>query len=65
MADEKFLEFPQLHVVFYAQWTNVRLSYIIPENLSKILSEFPAKTSKILLEMSKILQKLSKITENS
>ena len=44
----------------------LRLSYIIPEKLSKnYFWNFPKKSSKILLEMSKILQKLSKIPENS
>ena len=42
-------------------WSVHRLSYVIPEKLSKILSGIsPPKSTKILLEMSKILQKLSK-----
>ena len=45
---------------------NVGLSYIIPENLLKFFPKFPpSKALKFFLEMSKILQKLSKIPENS
>ena len=42
-----------------------RLSYIIPEIWPKFFPEIPEKSSKILLEMFKILQKLSKIPKNS
>ena len=45
---------------------NVGLSHIIPENRLKFFPKFPPpKALKFFLEMSKILQKLSKIPENS
>ena len=48
------------------QLPGTRLSYIIPETWPKILSRSSRKKAlKFFLEMSKILQKLSKISENS
>ena len=44
---------------------NSRLSYIIPKNGLRFFPEFPIKSSKVLLEMYKILLRLSKIPEIS